>query len=296
MAGMLRQILEKQLTTDELAALGGAARCEGAVTSSELAYGAILAIVQGEPVPEAVQRKIDTEPAAKLEKERAETALEVLEEDANWSDMRHALEQLPPAALLSILLKEMTAEQMKTLAGRARCQGATRKAQYVYGVLLAVATRETGLKNLPVDAQRRIDATPVAADWIADLIRARLREDFEGNWKDFMAKLLERPRKEHPREQPTPRTGPGQTKPATKLASNGKKDIKKKLFDEAETGAASDATSTSAAAERLCDATGFWPALYAGTLALGVASDPYLKLLSPLAAFVGLVATHVYFR
>ena len=296
MAGMLRQILEKQLTTDVLAALGGAVRCEGAVTSSELAYGAILAIVQGEPVPEAVQRKLDTEPAAKLEKERAETALEVLEDDADWSDMRHALEQLPPAALIKILLDEMKVDQMKALAGKTRSQGATKKGQYVYGVLLAVATRETGLKNLPVEAQRRIDSTPVAADWIAGLLRARLREDYEGTWKDFMAKLLERPRIEHPREETPPNLG--QRKPASKLPSGGKTDVKKRLFDDAEgtTAAAADATATSAAAERLCDATGFWPALYVGTLALGVVSDPHLKLLSPVAAFVALVGTHTYFR
>ena len=44
--------------------------------------------VQGEPVPEAIERRISIEPAAKLEKE---SALEVLGDDADWTDMRHAL-------------------------------------------------------------------------------------------------------------------------------------------------------------------------------------------------------------
>ena len=52
-----------------------------------------------------------------------------------------------------------------------------------------------------------------------------------------MGKLLERPRKEHPREEaPTPRTGPGQAKPAVQPAGGGKKDVKKRLFDEPEAG------------------------------------------------------------
>ena len=49
-------------------------------------------------------------------------------------------------------------------------------------------------------------------------------------------------------------------------------------------------------AERLCDATGFWPAVYVGTIALGVAGGPCLKLLSPLAAVFGLVGAHAYFQ
>ena len=108
--------------------------------------------------------------------------------------MRHALEQLPPAVLLKILLEEIKVDQMKTLAGKMRCQGATKKAQYVYGVLLTLATRESGLMSLPINAQRRIDSTPVATEWIAELLRARLRGDYEGTWRDFMGKLLERPR------------------------------------------------------------------------------------------------------
>ena len=137
MAGMLRQLLEKELTDEQLIAIGGAARCEGAVTRSDLAYGAILAFVQGEPVPEAVERRISIEPAAKLEKERAETALEVLDDDADWTDMRHALEQLPPAVLLKILLEEIKVDQMKTLAGKMRSQGATKTSPAAASALAA---------------------------------------------------------------------------------------------------------------------------------------------------------------
>ena len=57
-------------------------------------------------MPEAIERRISIEPAAKLEKERAESALEVLDD------------------------------------------------------LLTLATRESGLKSLPINAQRRIDSTP----------------------------------------------------------------------------------------------------------------------------------------
>ena len=95
MAGMLRQLLEKELTDEQLIAIGGAARCEGAVTRSDLAYGAILAIVQGEPVPEAIERRISIEPAAKLEKERAESALEVLDDLLTLATRESGLKSLP---------------------------------------------------------------------------------------------------------------------------------------------------------------------------------------------------------
>ena len=49
--------------------------------------------------------------------------------------------------------------------------------------LRTLATRESGLKSLQINAQRRVDWTPVAAEWIAaiaELLRARLRGDYEG--------------------------------------------------------------------------------------------------------------------
>ena len=98
--------------------------------------------------------------------ERAKNALAVIDDanddaDADWAAMRHAMQQLPPAALLHIISEEMTAEQMRTLAGTARCEGATTKAQLAYAVLLTLSLRASGIKGLPANAEQRIEASPV---------------------------------------------------------------------------------------------------------------------------------------
>ena len=113
----LTRLLEKELVGAELAELAGAAGL-GARGTDELVYGALLAVSRGTTaLPERVQKAVDRSAIAVRELERAVSALAVLDEDAGWSEMRHALDQLPPAHLLHILYEEMSADQMKTLAG-----------------------------------------------------------------------------------------------------------------------------------------------------------------------------------
>ena len=63
------------------------------------------------------------------------------------------------------------------------------------------------------------------------------------------------------------------------------KTAKKELFPE---------PAPATAPARACDAPGFWPALYLGTFALGLATSGAGPL-SPLCATVGLMGVHVCF-
>ena len=192
MAGIIIKVFEAEMTAEQLRVLAGKARCKDASTKVELAYGALLAVVQKgdagfEALPVAVQRSIDASAVCKREMERAKNALVVLDEaDADWVALRHAMQQLPPAALLHILSEEMTAEQMRTLAGKARCEEAKTKAQLAFAVLLTLSLRASGIKGLPANAEQRIEASPVCVDWLAELAISRLRPDYDGGWREFM--------------------------------------------------------------------------------------------------------------
>jgi hypothetical protein len=184
MAGIIIKVFEAEMTAEQLRVLAGKARCKDASTKVELAYGALLAVVQKgdagfEALPVAVQRSIDASAVC--------NALVGLDEaDADWVALRHAMQQLPPAALLHILSEEMTAEQMRTLAGKARCEEAKTKAQLAFAVLLTLSLRASGIKGLPANAEQRIEASPVCVDWLAELAISRLRPDYDGGWREFM--------------------------------------------------------------------------------------------------------------
>ena len=121
MAGALTKVFEAELTAEQMRTLAGKARCKDASSKTELAYGTLLAVVQRgaagyEALPVPARRSIDASAVCKREMERAKNALAVIDDanddaDADWAAMRHAMQQLPPAALLHIISEEMTAEQ-----------------------------------------------------------------------------------------------------------------------------------------------------------------------------------------
>ena len=92
---------------------------------------------------------------------RVESCREVLEPNAGWAELRHALGQLPPAALLHILDEEMTTAEMKEIAEE-RCKGATSRGQLIYAVLLVIATGELGSKVLHTSWWPPISASATA--------------------------------------------------------------------------------------------------------------------------------------
>lgn len=127
---------------------------------------------------------------------RVESCREVLEPNAGWADLRHALGQLPPAALLHIFDEEITTSEMKEIADE-RCKGAASRGQLIYAVLLVIATGDLGSKVLPVNVQRRIDAAPSCAEWIEKLTASCLTAGLSGGssaWRDFMRILVDRDR------------------------------------------------------------------------------------------------------
>ena len=181
---------------------------------------------------------------------------------------------------------------MRTLAGSTRCKGATGKAQLVYSVLLAIAMRPSGAKALPIQAQRRVDASPVCADWLKELERSGLREDYEGNWRDFMRILCERPPSPGVAAQAPEPTGTGlRVELPAEKRPRGVVQPRKLDFGGSEEPEASPST-----ASRISEATGFWPAVYVATLLLSLAVEPWAKVLSPAIATVGLLGAHAVFR
>jgi hypothetical protein len=333
MAGALCRILEAEMTIEQMERLGGAARCAGATVKAEYAYAALLAVAQRDQgfqaLPVAAQRRIDGSPVYKREMERAQAALEVLNKDATWVDLRHALQQLPPATLLHILDEEMDAEQMRKLAGKGRCGDAKRKGHLVYAVLLAVATRgSAAIKSLPINAQRRIEAAPQCADWLAELGAARhppspsadlspplptptptatpisplaplraeragLRKDYEGDYRAFMHVLCDRAPLQEAPAPTSPQAEPATEQAKSRQAKGGTRGgAPRRLFDDEP----ADAAAAKAVPAGLSDAPGFWPSVYVGTFVLSLAIEPWVKALSPAIAAVGLLGAHAWFR
>lgn len=151
------------MTVADMKALAGKTRSKGAKTKDEAQLAALLALgVRGaaaiEQLPVAVQQKIERSAPAKRELERIQMASL---ESVDWRDFGAVLDRFPPSVLLTILNEEMTCDQMKALAGKARAEGATLKADLIFGVLLALAERgRSAMRDLPVNARRRIDAAP----------------------------------------------------------------------------------------------------------------------------------------
>jgi hypothetical protein len=116
-------------------------------------------------------------------------------ECATWDELERVLASFPPAVLLTILLEEVSAEQMHTLAGKTRCEGATRKDQLVFGVLLTLAEDAARVQRLPANARRRIDAAPSALEW-TEMVRTRAKKEVlekVPDWRGFLDMLCEPP-------------------------------------------------------------------------------------------------------
>lgn len=196
-------------------------------------------------LPVAAQRFIDASAVCKREIERAKHALAVLDQDdADWAAMRHAMQQLPPAALLHILSEEMTAEQMRMLAGKARCEGAKTKAQLAFAVLLTLSLRASGIKGLPANAEQRIQASPVCVDWLAELAISRLRPDYDDGWCESCACCLIA---SHARSLPPPSPPPRPRRPPLACAVG-------KLLPGSYSRHASSSTAPTTQALRSCNA------------------------------------------
>ena len=168
-AATLTRMLARDMSVEACVAYAGP-ECAGCSEPDEYVYGVLLALCRRgaagrDALPAPVLRSIASSPVATRELQRVESCREVLEPTAGWADLRHALRQLPPAALLHILDEELTTVEMKEIAEE-RCKGAAlTRGQLIYAVLLVIATGELGSKVLPVNVQRRIDA-----DRLEDLV------------------------------------------------------------------------------------------------------------------------------
>ena len=188
------------MSIEDCAAYAGP-ECAGCSAPDEYVYGVLLALCRrGEAgrdsLPTEVLRSITSSPVAMRELQRVESCREVLEPNAGWAELRHALGQLPPAALLHILDEEMTTAEMKEIAEE-RCKGAASRGQLIYAVLLVIATGELGSKVLPVNVQRRIDAAPSCAEWVEKLTASCPTAGLSGGssaWREFMRILIDRDR------------------------------------------------------------------------------------------------------
>jgi len=90
-------------------------------------------------------------------------------------------------SLHAIVTDAMTVAQMKALAGKERCKGASRKGELLYGVLLALGERgEKGVESLPVAAQSKLRASPVAQ---RELKRTQLAASECATWRDLVSVL-----------------------------------------------------------------------------------------------------------
>tara|TARA_B110001452_G_scaffold206778_1_gene176903 strand:+ start:76 stop:1053 length:978 start_codon:yes stop_codon:yes gene_type:complete len=196
-AATLTRMLARDMSVESCVAYAGP-ECAGCTALDEYIYGVLLALCRrGGALPAPVLRSIASSPVATRELQRVESCREVLEPTAGWADLRHALRQLPPAALLHILDDELTTAEMKEIAEE-RCKGAVlTRGQLIYAVLLVIATGELGSKVLPVNVQRRIDAAPSCAEWIEKLTASCLTAGLSGGssaWREFMRILVDRDR------------------------------------------------------------------------------------------------------
>ena len=163
-------VLQAEMTLVQMKTLAGKARGKGATRKDEIVLGVLIALAERgaeglADLPEAAQRKLRASPAAQRE---LNCRIKVAAADcSNWRQLKKVLERFPPSVLLQILDEDMTAVQMKALAGKTRADGAKRKEELAFGVLLALAERgSTSLHDLPASAQRRIESAPAAMEWL----------------------------------------------------------------------------------------------------------------------------------
>jgi hypothetical protein len=173
--------------------LSGKRRSRGANTKEEAMYSVLLALVDREDagiaaLPVETQQKVSASPVATRELKRISMASSVC---TNWVQLRSVLERFPPSILIQILQEEMSAAQMKSMGGKARCEGAKSKDELVFAVLLGLADRGAkALRDLPATAQSRIQSAPNALDWLKMMERANpevLKQ--HGTWQTFLELL-----------------------------------------------------------------------------------------------------------
>lgn len=172
----LAQIISDDMTVEQMRTLAGKKRSKGAKVKEECMHGVFLALAARgekgvEALPLAAQKKLGASPVAQRELERVRQAASGGCD--SWMELKQVLQRFPPSILLQILNEEMTATQMKTMAGKGRCERATVKAELTYAVLLALAERGSkAMRDLPATALARIEAAPVALEWVKMMERA----------------------------------------------------------------------------------------------------------------------------
>ena len=186
-----------QMTNDDMKAFAGKRRIKGAKKKEQYVLAVQLTLgMRGDAgladLPVEVQKKVQDSKTALAELRRLKLACG---ECATWDELERVLASFPPAVLLTILLEEVSAEQMQTLAGKTRCEGATRKDQLVFGVLLTLAEDAARVQRLPANARRRIDAAPSALEW-TEMVRTRAKKEVlekVPDWRGFLDMLCEPP-------------------------------------------------------------------------------------------------------
>lgn len=186
-----------QMTNDDMMAFAGKRRIKGAKKKEQYVLAVQLTLgMRGDAgladLPLEVQKKVQDSKTALAELQRLKLACG---ECATWDELERVLASFPPAVLLTILLEEVSAEQMHTLAGKTRCEGATRKDQLVFGVLLTLAEDAARVQRLPANARRRIDAAPSALEW-TEMVRTRAKKEVlekVPDWRGFLDMLCEPP-------------------------------------------------------------------------------------------------------
>jgi len=186
-----------QMTNDDMKAFAGKRRIKGAKKKEQYVLAVQLTLgMRGDAgladLPLEVQKKVQDSKTALAELQRLKLACG---ECATWDELERVLASFPPAVLLTILLEEVSAEQMHTLAGKTRCEGATRKDQLVFGVLLTLAEDAARVQRLPANARRRIDAAPSALEW-TEMVRTRAKKEVlekVPDWRGFLDMLCEPP-------------------------------------------------------------------------------------------------------
>lgn len=221
----LVNILDNGLTVPQMKAFAGKTRCKGATCKDELVFAVLLALAERkeagiQALPVAVRKKLESSPVAQRELKRMQLASSG-DKCKRWSDLKQVLVRFPPSILMQILHEEMTAAQMQRMAGKTRCDGASVKVrlnaasdprlssvlkrsrhvvnpcarlslrpmqdELVFACLLALAEHgPKAMRDLPAAAQTRIEAAPMALEWVKMIERADTEVLAKvGTWRGF---------------------------------------------------------------------------------------------------------------
>jgi hypothetical protein len=257
-----------QMTNDDMKAFAGKRRIKGAKKKEQYVLAVQLTLgMRGDAgladLPLEVQKKVQDSKTALAELQRLKLACG---ECATWDELERVLASFPPAVLLTILLEEVSAEQMHTLAGKTRCEGATRKDQLVFGVLLTLAEDAARVQRLPANARRRIDAAPSALEW-TEMVRTRAKKEVlekVPDWRGFLDMLCEPPPAgddehddddEEEEEEEAPTTVTTETTSRSSSAAPLGKAVRTKLQAKLDAAADSPAAAPPSSGARRCSAS-----------------------------------------